>query len=198
MESLDGLVDIVEVGTPLMMRYGLGVIGELKSRFPSLTVLCDTKIMDAAAYEAALAFDAGADWVTVLAVTDDASIRGCVDEAHRRGRRVMADMICAPDLGTRARVLETMGVNCVAVHTGVDQQAAGRTPLDDLRTLATVVQTAAVAVAGGITEASLAGYLALHPDIVIVGGGITRAQDPVAATRALRSMLDSADEAEDS
>ena len=41
-------------------------VRRIKERFPCLEVLCDTKIMDAGAYEARLAFEAGADYVTVL------------------------------------------------------------------------------------------------------------------------------------
>lgn len=39
--------------------------------------------MDAGAYEARLAFDAGADIVTVLAVTDDLTIQDCMEEARK-------------------------------------------------------------------------------------------------------------------
>lgn len=50
----------------------------LKDTHPDLLVLCDAKIMDAGAYEVRLAFDAGADIVTVLAVTDDLTIQDCM------------------------------------------------------------------------------------------------------------------------
>lgn len=182
-------IDIVEVGTPMLMRYGLDVVGEIKRRFGDLTVLCDAKIMDAAAYEARLAFDAGADWVTFLALTEDASVADLVAAAESGGR-VMADLICVPDLAARARTLAGLGVDCLAVHTGVDQQAQGRTPLDDLRTLSAAGSGVPLAVAGGITAASLPDYLALDPAIVIVGSGITRATDPVTAARELRGVLD--------
>lgn len=183
-------IDIVEVGTPLLMRYGVGIVTDIKRNFPHLDVLCDAKIMDAADMEARLAFDAGADYVTVLAVTDDLSVAECVRAADDLGRKVMADMICVSDLARRARELEDAGVHVIAVHTGVDQQAQGRTPLEDLGVLARAVSRTPLAVAGGISRSTAADYLRYQPAVVIVGSGITRAADPAAETRALRAVLE--------
>lgn len=44
----------------------------------------------------------------------------------------MVDMICVKDFATRIPVLEELGVDVIAVHTGADQQQAGRTPIEDL------------------------------------------------------------------
>ena len=59
-------MDIVEVGNAFYdgVRHGAGA--QNKGTVPGLEVLCDTKIMDAGAYEARLAFEDGADYVTVL------------------------------------------------------------------------------------------------------------------------------------
>ena len=59
-------VDIVEIGTPLLIAEGLGAVRAVCSAHPGMIVLADTKIMDAGGYEARLAFEAGADIVTVL------------------------------------------------------------------------------------------------------------------------------------
>ena len=125
-------VDIVEVGTPFMMQYGMEAVRTIKTAYPSLEVLCDAKIMDGGAYEANLTFEAGADYVTVLGVTDDLTIQDCVKTAKKAGRRVVVDMICVSDLKQRIETIEAMGVDVIAIHTGLDQQAVGRTPLDDI------------------------------------------------------------------
>ncbi|EDW4537521.1 3-hexulose-6-phosphate synthase, partial [Salmonella enterica subsp. enterica] len=41
-------IDIVEIGTPVVINEGLRAVKEIKEAFPSLTVLADLKIMDAA------------------------------------------------------------------------------------------------------------------------------------------------------
>jgi len=60
------LIDIVEIGTPLIMKEGLKSVQKIKKEYPNQTVLADLKIMDAGLLEAQIGFDAGADIVTVL------------------------------------------------------------------------------------------------------------------------------------
>lgn len=189
LDQVEAAIDIVEVGTPLLMRYGISIVSDLDARYPKLDILCDAKIMDAADMESRLCFDAGADYVTFLALTDDLTVEACVAAAEASGGRVMADMICVPNPTSRAETLETLGVHVIAVHTGVDQQARGRTPLDDLAALRATVARTPLAVAGGINLDTVAGYLEYDPAIVIVGGGITASSDPAAAARDLRDAL---------
>ena len=161
--------------------------GEWPQRFISRR---QGKIMDAGALEAETAFQAGADYVTVLGVTDNLTIAEVVDVAHRMQKKVMVDMICVADLQNRLKTMEDLGVDVIAVHTGVDQQKQGRTPLDDLREMRAQVSHTPLAVAGGINAASLPAYLAYDPHIVIIGGGIAHAADPVAAAKQLKAILD--------
>lgn len=183
LEELEKYVDIVEVGTPFLIDAGREAVRQISTKFPKLEVLCDAKIMDAGAYEAELAFDAGAEYVTVLGVTDDLTIKGCVEEAKKQNRQIMVDMICVEDLATRVPVVENLGVNVIAVHTGADQQAAGRTPLEDLTEMKKHIKNVKVAVAGGINSKTINDYMELEPDIVIVGSGILNAKNPVNEAR---------------
>lgn len=178
-------VDIIEVGTPFVMENGMEAIREIKRALPEHEVLCDGKIMDAGDYEARMMFEAGADYITVLAVTDERTVSACVKTAREYGGKVMADMICVGDLAQKARRMEALGVDIVAVHTGVDQQAAGRTPLEDLAVLKQSVHGAQVAVAGGIRADTVDSYMELKPDIVIVGGGILNQSDRAQAAQAI-------------
>lgn len=188
-EQVQDSVDIVEIGTPLIIEEGLAPVRALKARFPGMEVLADTKIMDAGALESRQAFAAGADYVTVLGVTDLATIEGCLRMAEQYGRTVVVDMICVTDMARRIAQLEGLGVKALAVHTGVDQQAAGRTPLDDLKLMRAHSQMSRIFVAGGITVATLPRYLEEGADVVIVGGGICNADDPIRAARALRELI---------
>lgn len=189
LEKVQDYVDIAEVGTPFMMEYGMDAVRRIKALFPKLEVLCDAKIMDAGGYEANLAFAAGADYVTVLGVTDDLTIADCAAAAGKAGKKVMADMICVNHVRERIRKMEELGVDVIGVHTGVDQQAAGRTPLDDLREMRSCVTSAAISVAGGINAETIDEYLKYRPEIIVVGGGISKAKDPAAATKELSEHI---------
>ena len=189
-DKVRGSVDIFEIGTPFIIAEGMAPVRAFKARFPEAEVLADVKIMDAGAYEARLAFDAGADYVTALGVTDLATVAACLKTAAEYGRTVVVDMICVDDLKTRIAQLEGIGVRALAVHTGVDQQAVGRTPLDDLELMKAHARESQIFVAGGIALATLPRYIELGADVVIVGGAILRAPDPAREARGFRALLD--------
>lgn len=48
-KEVEEYVDIVEIGTPVIINEGLRAVKEIKEAFPHLTVLADLKIMDATA-----------------------------------------------------------------------------------------------------------------------------------------------------
>jgi 3-hexulose-6-phosphate synthase len=189
LKDIHPYIDIVEVGTPFLIDAGREAVRQIKATYPQLEVLCDAKIMDAGAYEAQLAYDAGADYVTVLGITDDLTIKGCVEQAQKQVRQVMVDLICVENFAKRVPIIEALGVDIIAVHTGADQQQAGRTPLEDLKELKQYAKAVQVAVAGGINAETIGDYVALDPDIVIVGSGILKADDPVAAVKEMKAAL---------
>ena len=82
-----------------------------------------------------------------------------------------------------------MDVDVIAIHTGLDQQAVGRTPLDDLKETRQYVKHTALAVAGGINLETIDEYMKYQPEIIIVGSGIVKADDPVGAAKALAERM---------
>jgi len=187
--KVEKYIDIIEIGTPFMMIEGMKATREIKKRFPDHELLCDTKIMDAGAFEAQIAFDAGADYLTVLGITDNNTIMACIEKAREYDRKVVVDMICVPNLKQRIKTLEDIGVEYFAVHTGVDQHANGRTPLDDLIEMKEATTKAKIAVAGGLNSNNLDLYMPYAPDIIIVGGGILNAPDPVKETKMIKLII---------
>ncbi|WAH42568.1 3-hexulose-6-phosphate synthase [Alicyclobacillus fastidiosus] len=182
-------IDIVEIGTPIVINEGLHAVKAMKDAFPDLEVLADLKVMDAGGYEVMKASEAGADIVTVLGVSEDETIRGAVEEARKRNRKVLVDMIGVKDLETRAREVDALGVDYICVHTGYDLQAVGQNSFEDLRSIKRVVKHAKTAVAGGIKLDSLAEVVNAEPDIVIVGGGITGESDKRSVAREMKQLI---------
>ncbi|CAK6474838.1 3-hexulose-6-phosphate synthase [Peribacillus simplex] len=172
-KQVEDYVDIVEIGTPVVINEGLRAVKEMKEAFPSLKVLADLKIMDAAGYEVMKASEAGADIITILGAAEDMSIKGAVEEARKQGKKILVDMIAVKDLETRAKEVDAFGVDYICVHTGYDLQAVGKNSFEDLQTIKRVVKNAKTAVAGGIKLDTLPEVIKAQPDLVIVGGGIT-------------------------
>ena len=183
-------VDIVEIGTPIVINEGLPAVQHLNDNIDSVKVLADLKIMDAADYEVSQAVKFGADIVTILGVAEDASIKAAVDEAHKHGKQLLVDMIAVQDLEKRAKVLDDLGADYIAVHTGYDLQAEGQSPLESLRKFKSVISNSKVAVAGGIKPDTIKDIVAENPDLIIVGGGIANADDPVEAAKQCRAAIE--------
>ena len=176
-KQVEEYIDIVEIGTPVVINEGLRAVKEMKEAFPSLKVLADLKIMDAAGYEVMKASEAGADIITILGAAEDMSIKGAVEEAKKQGKKILVDMIAVKDLETRAKELDTFGVDYICVHTGYDLQAVGQNSFEDLQTIKRVVKNAKTAIAGGIKLDTLPEVIKANPDLIIVGGGITGQAD---------------------
>ncbi|ADF38378.1 3-hexulose-6-phosphate synthase [Priestia megaterium] len=176
-QEVQEYIDIVEIGTPVVINEGLKAVKEIKEAFPSLKVLADLKIMDAGAYEVMKASEAGASIITILGATDDSTIKGAVEEAKKQGTQILVDMINVKNLEQRAKEVDALGVDYICVHTGYDLQAEGETPFEQLQTIKRVVKNAKTAVAGGIKMNTLPEVVQSQPDLVIVGGGITSEKD---------------------
>lgn len=182
-------IDIVEIGTPVVINEGLHAVKAVKEAFPNLKVLADLKIMDAAGYEVMKASEAGADIVTILGAAEDESIKGAVAEAKKQGKKILVDMIAVKDKVERAKELDEFGVDYICVHTGYDLQAVGQNSFEDLKAIKSVVKNAKTAIAGGIKLETLPEVIIAGPDLVIVGGGITGHSDMKAAAAQMQQMI---------
>jgi 3-hexulose-6-phosphate synthase len=187
--EVQDFVDVIEIGTPVVINEGLKAVKEVKEAFPQLTVLADLKIMDAAGYEVMKASEAGADIITILAAAEDESIKGAVEEAKKQGKQILVDMIAVKDKRARAIELDELGVDYICVHTGYDLQAVGQNSFEDLRTIKSVVKNAKTAIAGGIKLDSLPEVIKAQPDLIIVGGGITGKEDKKAAASQMQKLI---------
>ena len=188
-KQVEEYIDIVEIGTPVVINEGLRAVKEMKEAFPSLKVLADLKIMDAAGYEVMKASEAGADIITILGAAEDMSIKGAVEEGKKQGKKILVDMIAVKDLETRAKEVDAFGVDYICVHTGYDLQAVGKNSFEDLQTIKRVVKNAKTAVAGGIKLDTLPEVIKVQPDLVIVGGGITGQADIKGTAAQIQSLI---------
>ena len=83
-EAVAGGADWLEAGTPLIKSEGMEVVRSLKKAFPEQTIVADLKTMDTGALEVEIAAKAGADVITIMGVTDDATIAEAVKAAYDR------------------------------------------------------------------------------------------------------------------
>lgn len=189
-QEVESYIDVVEIGTPIIINEGLHAVKAIKEAFPQLEVLADLKIMDAGGYEIMKAAEAGADIVTVLGATDNATIKGAVEEAKKQKKQIMIDMINVKNIEERAAEIDALGVDYICVHTGYDLQAEGKDSFAELQAIKGVVKQAKTAIAGGIKLATLPEAIKANPDLIIVGGGITGQENKKEVAAQMKQLID--------
>ncbi|WP_019178404.1 3-hexulose-6-phosphate synthase [Methanomassiliicoccus luminyensis] len=188
-EAVEGGADWIEAGTPLIKSEGVDSIRTLKRAFPGHVIVADMKTMDVGGAEVEIAAKGGADVVSVLGLSDDGTIREAVLSARQYGAKVMVDMIGVVDRPSRAKRAEELGASYICLHVGIDEQMKGSSsPLEVLKKVSEAVSIP-IAVAGGITSETAPELMKAGASIVIVGGGIIKAENVTAATRKVKDAM---------
>ncbi|MGD2174004.1 MAG: orotidine 5'-phosphate decarboxylase [Candidatus Brocadiaceae bacterium] len=190
-EAVEGGVDWLEAGTPLIKSEGLEAVRALRREFPGKTVVADMKVADAGRVETEAAAKAGADVVHVLATASDSTIEECIEAARRYDAHISVDLLGVPGrerMVERALEVERMGAAYVCIHTPIDLQMRGELPFEDLKAVASAVGIP-VAAAGGINSETAADAVEAGASVIIVGGAITKSRDARAATAALKEAI---------
>lgn len=76
-KAAESVVDIIEVGTILACAEGMKAVKTLRALHPDHILVCDLKTTDGGAILAKMAFEAGADWLTVSAAAHPATKAAC-------------------------------------------------------------------------------------------------------------------------
>jgi len=188
LEEVAEYVDIIEVGTPLIIAEGARAVKAVKEKYPDKIVFADIKVMDGGGVVPLSVLDAGADMISVLAASDDHTIQAAIELAHKYGAKVLADMCSVKDIAGRAREVEAMGPDYICVHVGYDIQATGVDPIEELRKLDGI--QCHKAIAGGIKLSTFEEAVKSPADVIISGGGIYNQKDMKGTAKAMREILD--------
>ncbi|AFZ69858.1 3-hexulose-6-phosphate synthase family protein [Caldisphaera lagunensis DSM 15908] len=185
---------ILEAGTPLIKSYGINSVKILRSFNGNHLVFADLKIMDVGALEANLAFSNGADAVSVSALTNLETIKETVEEANKWGGAVYGDLIGVDNIEQGIKKLKDAKVHVALLHIGIDVQVKlGLTAGKALDLIKKMKESfgGIIAVAGGIKPEEVSSIASAGADIIIIGGGITKAKDPSYATNLAIKNLNS-------
>jgi 3-hexulose-6-phosphate synthase len=182
--------DIIEAGTPLIKSEGMKVIETFRKNFQAKQIFADLKIMDAGALEAKMAFDAGADMITVCAQASMETIAGAIEETRRWNRKVVIDLIGSRDWLSKTKELKHLSPDFFCIHTGLDEQMKGKKPFGGLEDFVREVNRP-YCIAGGIKPEDIPFIMPFEPSIIIVGGYITQAENPEKAAETIKEAMSS-------
>ena len=187
-------VDILEAGTPLIKSEGIKVVQTLKETYSDKLVCADLKTADAGYLEVKMAAQAKADIITILADAYDATIKEALRAAHDFHVEIMADLIVSRSPAIRLAGLidlkyKDTRLNYALVHSGLDRQASRRSPLLELEMVTRLRDHPKLAVAGGIRVLDIPKILAFPVNIIIVGGAITRVDNPSETAKKFQNAI---------
>ena len=195
-------VDVVEIGYPQVVTFGLGLIEELRAAHPDLCLCVDAKVFHGGTGVTTRCFEAGANIVTCLSAAPNPVIEKMVAKAKNYGGQIMCDMSApARSLAQRTAEVDALGVDYVAVHTGylpeydydLDTHRRWFTPkvqpLDLAKVAKRNLRNAKLALNTGINESNIRDVIALKPEVIMIGRAILDADDRVVAAERFRRYM---------
>lgn len=184
-------VDIIEIGTPLCKAAGLDAIRSIREICPDKLILADFKAPDVGGLEATMAFDAGADMMTVIGGATLATVEQALAVARQRGKEMLMELTGVRDILERAVEWRRIGVERIVYHREWDAQSAGREWGEpDKVTISKLIDMGfKVTVTGGLTLELLPFFADLPVSVLICGRGIREAADPRAAAHQMQLAI---------
>lgn len=177
-KKLNGVVDIIEIGTSLIKDYGNLSIQKISEVVTESKILVDSKTIDEGKYEFSQAFKHGADIVTVMGAATNETLESCYSVAENCNKTMMIDL-----LNIKSEQIENIPdfPNVIwLLHHSLDSNKHFKV-VDDLYNFRTVhINKQQIGIAGGIdlqTVKKLKGKDLV--DIVVVGSKIIKNGDPV-------------------
>ncbi len=167
---------IIEAGTPLIKKFGLGVISEIRKLRPNAFIIADLKILDTGNLEARMAADATADAVVVSGLAPVSTMEKAIAEARKVGIYSIVDML---NVQNPAKVIASLKVkpDIVELHRAIDTEETAHAWGD----IAAIKKAAGckllVATAGGVRVNVVKDALKAGADILVVGRAITASKD---------------------
>ncbi len=179
---------IIEVGTPLIKRYGTRAIGELRTVAKDKFIIADLKTLDVGKVEADIAYEDTADAVVAAGLAPPETLDATVQEAKRLGIYGVIDMLNVEDVLAKLKSLKEFP-DIVILHRGIDQESGRTCGLERIQMIRKAFpnKKLLIAVAGGIIPETAKEALEQGADIIIVGRYVTQSRD---IERSVRDFLE--------
>ncbi|HZO36830.1 MAG TPA: orotidine 5'-phosphate decarboxylase / HUMPS family protein [Solirubrobacteraceae bacterium] len=178
-------VDIIEVGTVLCLSAGMGAVAAIRAAYPDHLVLADIRVAEAGSILSALAYDAGADWVTVVSGAAPEAFPAVAKVAGERGCDVQVELSDGWTWDTVERCRE-LGIRHFIFHRSRDAEALGDLSWSerDLDSIARVYAMGGrVSVTGGLTTAEVADFAETPVEVFIAGRGLYGSSNPATSAQ---------------
>lgn len=187
---VESFVDVIEIGTILAFAEGMIAVSTLRKRHPNHIIVCDMKTTDGGAILARMAFDAGANWITVSAAAHIATIAACKKVADEFGGEIQIELYGNWTLED-AKSWVGLGIQQAIYHRSRDAELAGvNWTEDDLSRMRALSELGlAISITGGIVVEDIHLFQGIHAKTFIAGRALA-ANDGQKTAEALKAEVD--------
>lgn len=177
---------LLEAGTPLVKKFGVGVVSKIRELRQDAFIIADLKTLDVGRIEVKMAADETADAVAISGLGTIESIEKAVHEAMKQGIYSILDMMNVDNFVEKLQSLKYKP-DIVLLHRNVDletmatergEEMAEVTEWGNINQIKELMnKNGLVAVAGGVTPDKVNKALTSGADIIVVGRYIIGSRD---------------------
>ena len=178
---------LVEAGTPLVKKFGVGVVEDIRKLRPSAFIIADLKTLDVGRVEIKMAADATADAVAISGLGTIESIKKAIHETQKQGIYAILDMMNVADFEDKLSQLpDDLKPDIVLLHRNVDletykaekgEDISEMTEWGNIKKIKEILGGGLIAVAGGITPENVEEAIEKGADVIIAGRYIIGSRD---------------------
>ena len=192
LQKASAYLDVIEIGTILCLAEGMRAVRIIRSLFPEKILLADVRIAEAGGLISKMAFDAGANWVSVVSGATMTTVEVVAREAQKNKGDVQIELIDGWTM-EQAREWRNLGIEQIITHRSRDSEAKGdltwsERDFNEIRMLAEMGFK--VTVTGGVGLSDIPLFAGVPVYVFIVGRGIYKADHPEIAARSFRNAIE--------
>ena len=179
---------LLEAGTPLVKKFGVGIIGKIRALRPDAFIIADLKTLDVGRVEVKMAADETADAVAISGLGTIESIAKAIHETQKQGIYSILDMMNVKGFEEKlAQLPDDLKPDIVLLHRNVDMESYRAEHGEDVGDMtewgnindikALLGDNGLAAVAGGIKPTNVEDAIKKGADIIIAGRYIIGSRD---------------------
>lgn len=178
---------LLEAGTPLIKKFGVGVVSKIRQLRPDAFIIADLKTLDVGRIEVKMAADETADAIAISGLGTIESIEKAIHEAQKQGIYSMLDMMNVGNFTDKlGQIKDNLKPDIVLLHRNIDSETSKAEKGEDtsdvsewgnIKAIKKLIGNGIVAVAGGITPQKVEEAIGKGADIIVGGRYITGSRD---------------------
>jgi bifunctional enzyme Fae/Hps len=178
---------LLEAGTPLIKKFGVGVVSKIRELRPDAFIIADLKTLDVGRVEVKMAADETADAIAISGLGTVESIEKAIHEAQKQGIYSILDMMNVANFTDKLNELkDNLKPDIVLLHRNVDLETSraekgestdDMTEWGNIKEIKKMIGNGLIAVAGGITPQKVEEAIDSGADIIVVGRYIIGSRD---------------------